>query len=96
MTPDTLAALYARGADQKAALLKQAGGSLSVNQVAQRLGISWQAVDQQRRAGQLLAVLAGPMRSIQVASLRGTKWYLGWPRCSGKSALSTRGLRWRS
>lgn len=56
---DPLAALIARGAEQKQALLKQAGGTLSVNDVAKLLGISRQAVDKRRREGKLLAIPRG-------------------------------------
>ena len=56
---DPLAALIARGADQKAELLKQAGGAVPVSAVAQLLGISRQGVDKRRREGKLLAVPRG-------------------------------------
>jgi len=59
---DPLADLLARGAVQKRALVEDAGGVLSVDEVAARLGISRAAVEQRRRTGQLLAVPsdAGP------------------------------------
>jgi hypothetical protein len=56
---DPLAALIARGAGQKLELLKQAGGVLSVSDVARLLRISRQAVDKRRREGKLLAVARG-------------------------------------
>jgi len=59
---DPLADLLARGAVQKRALLDEAGGVLTADDVAARLGISRAAVEQRRRTGQLLAVPgdAGP------------------------------------
>jgi hypothetical protein len=56
---DPLAALIARGAEQKLALLQQAGGALPVSEVAKLLRISRQAVDKRRREGKLLAVPRG-------------------------------------
>lgn len=56
---DPLAALIARGAAQKLALLEQAGGALPVSEVAKLLRISRQAVDKRRREGKLLAVTRG-------------------------------------
>jgi hypothetical protein len=56
---DPLAALIAKGATQKLELLKQAGGVLSVSDVARLLRISRQAVDKRRREGKLLAVPRG-------------------------------------
>jgi hypothetical protein len=56
---DPLAALIARGAEQKLGLLKQAGGALPVSEVAKLLGISRQAVDKRRREGKLLAIARG-------------------------------------
>jgi hypothetical protein len=56
---DPLAALIAKGAGQKLELLKQAGGVLSVSDVARLLRISRQAVDKRRREGKLLAVARG-------------------------------------
>ena len=50
---DPLAALIAKGAGQKLELLKQAGGVLSVSDVARLLRISRQAVDKRRREGKL-------------------------------------------
>jgi len=48
-----------RGVEQRRILLQSEGGSLSGEEVAKALGISRQAVDKQRRRGQLLAVRAG-------------------------------------
>jgi hypothetical protein len=56
---DPLAALIARGAEQKVELLKVAGGALPVSNVAKLLGISRQAVDKRRREGKLLAIPRG-------------------------------------
>jgi hypothetical protein len=56
---DPLAALIARGAEQKVELLKHAGGALPVSNVAKLLGISRQAVDKRRREGKLLAIPRG-------------------------------------
>lgn len=56
---DPLAAAYARGAEQKAQLLKDCGGTLSVNEVATLLGVSRQAVDKRRREGKLIALPKG-------------------------------------
>lgn len=56
---DPLAAAYARGAEQKAELLKRTGGAMSVNEVASLLGITRQAVDKRRREGKLIAVPKG-------------------------------------
>ena len=56
---DPLAALIARGAEQKLELLKQAGGGLSASDVSRLLHISRQAVDKRRREGKLLAVPRG-------------------------------------
>jgi hypothetical protein len=56
---DPLAAAYARGAEQKAQLLKACGGTLSVNEVATLLGVSRQAIDKRRREGKLIAVPKG-------------------------------------
>ena len=56
---DPLAALIARGAEQKVELLKDAGGALPVSDVAKLLGISRQAVDKRRREGKLLAIPRG-------------------------------------
>lgn len=56
---DPLAALIARGAEQKLELLQRAGGTLPVSDVAKLLGISRQAVDKRRREGKLLAVPRG-------------------------------------
>jgi len=59
---DPLAELRARGAVQKRALVEDAGGVLTADEVAARLGMSRAAVEQRWRAGQLLAVPgeAGP------------------------------------
>jgi len=56
---DPLAALIARGAEQKLELLKEAGGGLSATDVSRLLHISRQAVDKRRREGKLLAVPRG-------------------------------------
>jgi hypothetical protein len=56
---DPLAALIAKGAGQKLELLKQAGGVLSVSDVARLLRISRQAVDKRRREGKPPAVARG-------------------------------------
>jgi hypothetical protein len=56
---DPWTALIANGAGQKLELLKQAGGVLSVSDVARLLRISRQAVDKRRREGKLLAVARG-------------------------------------
>lgn len=56
---DPLAALFARGAEQKLELANRAGGLLPVSEVAKFLGISRQAVDKRRREGRLLAVPRG-------------------------------------
>ena len=53
---DPLAELRARGAVQKRALVEDAGGVLTADEVAARLGISRAAVEQRWRAGRLLAV----------------------------------------
>lgn len=53
---DPLALLRARGDAQKRELLEEAGGVLSPNQVAERLGMSRTAVEQHRREGRLLAI----------------------------------------
>ncbi len=56
---DPLAALLAQGAEQKAELLRQCGGGLSVTEVAKVLGITRQGVDKRRRESKLLAVPRG-------------------------------------
>jgi hypothetical protein len=61
---EPLAAAFARGAAARQALVQQAGGLLSAGQMGVALGgISRQAVDKRRRAGQLLAMqIAGDWR----------------------------------
>ncbi len=54
-----MASLIARSVGHKADLITRVGGALSVQQVAQLLGISRQAVDKRRRERTLLAVLRG-------------------------------------
>lgn len=56
---DPLAAAFARGAALQDELLRRAGGSWSVSEVAAHLNVSRQAVDKRRRRGTLLAVEAG-------------------------------------
>lgn len=67
---EPLAAAFARGAAAKRELVQQAGGLLSAEQMGVALGgISRQAVDKRRRAGQLLAMqVAGDWRypAVQV------------------------------
>ena len=59
-TLDPLAAAIARGTEIKQRLVKEAGGLLTASQMGALLGgISRQAVDKRRRAGQLLAVRVG-------------------------------------
>ncbi|HET9015576.1 MAG TPA: helix-turn-helix domain-containing protein [Thermomicrobiaceae bacterium] len=56
---DPLVEARLRGLHAKERLLVAEGGTLSVAEVARRLGISRQAVDKRRRAGHLLAVTLG-------------------------------------
>jgi hypothetical protein len=67
---EPLAAAFARGATAKRELVHKAGGFLSAEQMGVALGgISRQAVDKRRRAGQLLAMqVAGDWRypAVQV------------------------------
>lgn len=56
---DPLAPLIARSVGHKIELIARAGGVLGVQQVAQLLGITRQAVDKRRREGKLLAVPKG-------------------------------------
>jgi hypothetical protein len=53
---EPLAAAFARGWQLRAQLLQAEGGTLTVTEVARRLGLTRQAVEQQRRAGHLLAL----------------------------------------
>jgi hypothetical protein len=59
---DLLAPARQRGLDARAQLLEAEGGTLTVREVANRLGIVQRAVEERRRAGQLLAF---PMRRIR-------------------------------
>ncbi|CAA9279104.1 MAG: hypothetical protein AVDCRST_MAG77-3650 [uncultured Chloroflexi bacterium] len=56
---DPLAGARLRGAQVRLELLTAEGGTLGVEQVAELLGLSRQAVDKRRRAGTLLAVEVG-------------------------------------
>lgn len=56
---DPLAEAFARGAQAKEALLREAGGAWTADEVARHLHISRQAVNKRRKAGTLLAVEAG-------------------------------------
>lgn len=56
---DPLAEAFARGAQAKEALLRDAGGAWTAEEVATHLHISRQAVNKRRKAGTLLAVEAG-------------------------------------
>ena len=56
---DPLLPARLRGLRAKRELLEAEGGALSVEQVAQLLGITRQAVDKRRRAGKLLALDTG-------------------------------------
>src|ERR687885_214436 len=53
---EPLAAAVARGRQVRAQLLQVEGGILTATEVARRLGLTRQVVEQQRRAGQLLAL----------------------------------------
>lgn len=57
-----LAPARQRGLDAHAYLLAAEGGALTVREVASRLGVVQRAVEERRRAGQLLAF---PMRRIR-------------------------------
>jgi hypothetical protein len=57
--PDPLASLSARSAEHREMLLHRAGGTLSAEAAARRLGIAREAVDQRRRVGTLLAIPEG-------------------------------------
>ncbi|CAN5892216.1 hypothetical protein BH23GEM7_BH23GEM7_14560 [soil metagenome] len=57
--PDPLAEAMAQAATVKRDLLQQAGGTFTTEEVAERLGISRQAVDKRRGKGTLLAVSSG-------------------------------------
>jgi hypothetical protein len=56
---DPMASLIARAVKHKAELIARAGGVLTVQQVAQLLGITRQAVDKRRRERKLLAIPRG-------------------------------------
>lgn len=56
---DPLAAAFARGAVVQEDLLRQAGGTWSVSEVADHVKTSRQAVDKRRRRGTLLALRIG-------------------------------------
>ncbi|WP_147707021.1 hypothetical protein [Microvirga massiliensis] len=56
---DPLAPLLARNAEHRKELLRRAGGALSYEKAARRLGITREAIDEQRRAGTLLAIPEG-------------------------------------
>lgn len=56
---DPLAPARLRGVAARADILGSEGGTLSVEQVAEHLGITRQAVDKRRRAGRLLALSTG-------------------------------------
>jgi hypothetical protein len=53
---DPLALLLARNVEHRAELLRRAGGTLSAEEAARRLGTTRESVDQRRRAGTLLAI----------------------------------------
>jgi len=74
---DPLAKAWLRGAVAMRELLTADGGALSASDVAKLLGISRQAVDKRRRAGQLLAVEL-PKRGLL---------YPGWQFGEGASTL---------
>ena len=76
-TTDPLAKAWLRGAVAMRELLTADGGALSASDVAKLLGISRQAVDKRRRAGQLLAVEL-PKRGLL---------YPGWQFGEGASTL---------
>jgi transcriptional regulator with XRE-family HTH domain len=56
---DPLASLIAKGAEDKQKLIREAGGLLSVGEVAKARGLSPQAIHKQRRARKLLSVPYG-------------------------------------
>jgi hypothetical protein len=56
---DPLAAARLRGLQRRQAILAAEGGLLAAQQVAERLGLSRQAVDNRRKAGRLLALHTG-------------------------------------
>jgi hypothetical protein len=80
---DPLAALIAKGAEQKLELLKQAGGVLSVSDVARLLRISRQAVDKRRREGKLLAVARGADYAYPACQFDDDQVVLGLPELLG-------------
>ena len=59
---DPLAEAYLRGLEIDAEILRSEGGIMTVEEVARHLGITRQAVDKRRRAGQLLALPIGRHR----------------------------------
>lgn len=59
---DPLAEARLRGVQQRQAILAAEGGTFTVEQVAQRLGITRQAVDKRRRQGHILALPIGQHR----------------------------------
>jgi hypothetical protein len=56
---DPLAKARLSGLESKQFLLKAEGGTLSVEEAAQRLGLTRQGVDRRRRAGRLIGVTMG-------------------------------------
>ena len=58
-TLDPLAELIARGGEQKLELLKQAGGTLTVSEVARVLRLTRQGIDKRRQEHKLVAVRRG-------------------------------------
>ncbi len=64
---EPLASPYMRGWQAQQDLLKQAGGTLSSEQLAQVLGLSRQAVDKRRQAGKLIAIPRGQHRFVYPA-----------------------------
>jgi hypothetical protein len=59
---DPLAEARLRGLEMQEQILRAEGGTLTVQKVARRLGITRQAVDKRRRAGRLLALPVGQHR----------------------------------
>jgi hypothetical protein len=84
---DPLAALIARGAEQKLDLLKEAGGALPVSDVAKLLGISRQAVDKRRREGKLLAIARGADYAYPACQFEGDDVVPGLPEILGARGL---------
>jgi hypothetical protein len=56
---DPLAAARLRGVDQQRAILEESGGVIGVDEVAELLGLSRQAVDKRRRRSQLIGLTRG-------------------------------------